>query len=117
MEQTVRFCTTLDRVRIAYATVGRGCPLAKAADGLNHLEFNWQCPIWRPLLDELARDHFLVRYGERGNGPSDWDVDELSLEAFVSDLEAVALRCLEKPPGERSQTAGEVRAALEAVSG
>jgi pimeloyl-ACP methyl ester carboxylesterase len=89
MEQTIRFCTTPDKVRIAYATVGQGYPLVKAANWLNHLEFDWQSPIWRPLLDELARDHFLVRYDERGNGLSDWDVDELSLDVFVSDLEAV----------------------------
>ena len=31
----------------------------------------------------------LVRYDERGNGCSDWDVEDLSFEAFVRDLETV----------------------------
>jgi pimeloyl-ACP methyl ester carboxylesterase len=30
-----------------------------------------------------------VRYDARGNGLSDWDVEELSLEAWISDLETV----------------------------
>jgi pimeloyl-ACP methyl ester carboxylesterase len=41
------------------------------------------------LLEGLARNHTLVRYDARGNGLSDWDVDELSLEAWVGDLETV----------------------------
>lgn len=89
MEQHIRFCTASDGVRIAYATVGGGPPLVKAANWLNHLEFDWQSPIWRHLLEELARDHLLVRYDERGNGLSDWQIDDLSFDAFVRDLEAV----------------------------
>jgi pimeloyl-ACP methyl ester carboxylesterase len=56
---------------------------------MNHLEYDWESPIWRHLLEGLARNHTLVRYDARGNGLSDWDVDELSLEAWVSDLETV----------------------------
>ena len=33
--------------------------------------------------------HTLIRYDERGNGLSDWDVDDISFEAFVRDLESV----------------------------
>ncbi len=90
LEQEIRFCTADDGVRIAYATVGHGPPLIKAANWLNHLEFDWRSPVWRHLLEELAKDHLLVRYDERGNGLSDWDVDDISFEAFVHDLEAVA---------------------------
>ena len=57
--------------------------------GLNHLEYDWQSPVWRHLLRELAKDHLLIRYDERGNGLSDWDVDDISFESFVSDLETV----------------------------
>jgi pimeloyl-ACP methyl ester carboxylesterase/tetratricopeptide (TPR) repeat protein/tRNA A-37 threonylcarbamoyl transferase component Bud32 len=89
MEQQIRFCKTADGVRIAYATAGSGPPLVKAANWLNHLEYDWQSPIWRPLLDALAQQFLLVRYDERGNGLSDWNIAELSLNAFVSDLEAV----------------------------
>jgi len=87
--QTIRFCTTADHVRIGYATVGRGAPLVKTANWLNHLEFDWNSPVWRHWIHELSRDHLLVRYDERGNGLSDWDVADISFEAFVRDLETV----------------------------
>jgi class 3 adenylate cyclase/pimeloyl-ACP methyl ester carboxylesterase len=88
-EQQIRFCTSSDGVGIAYAVTGEGPTLVKAANWLNHLEFDWQSPIWRHVFVELSRDHELVRYDERGNGLSDWDVDDISFEAFVRDLEAV----------------------------
>jgi pimeloyl-ACP methyl ester carboxylesterase len=88
-EQEIRFCTSSDGVSIAYATVGEGPPLVKAANWLNHLEFDWQSPIWRHVFAGLSRDHQLVRYDERGNGLSDWEVDDISFEAFVRDLETV----------------------------
>jgi TolB-like protein/pimeloyl-ACP methyl ester carboxylesterase/Tfp pilus assembly protein PilF len=89
MEQQIRFCKTSDGVRIAYAVVGQGIALVKAANWLNHLEFDWKSPLWRPLLEDLAQDFRLVRYDERGNGLSDWNVPNLSFESFVSDLESV----------------------------
>jgi serine/threonine protein kinase/TolB-like protein/Tfp pilus assembly protein PilF/alpha-beta hydrolase superfamily lysophospholipase len=89
LQQQIQFCTTTDGVRIAYAKVGQGPPLLKAANWLNHLEFDWRSPIWRPLLEEFARDHLLVRYDERGNGLSDWNIENFSFEAMVRDLEAV----------------------------
>jgi len=87
--QKVQFCTASDGVRIAYASVGQGVPIVKAANWLSHLELDWDAPIWSPLFRELARYHYFVRYDERGNGLSDWDVGELSQEAFVADLETV----------------------------
>lgn len=89
VRQEIRFCTARDGVRIAYATAGQGPPLVKTANWLNHLEFDWESPIWRHLLEELASEHLLVRYDERGNGLSDWRVDDFSFDAFVRDLEAV----------------------------
>ena len=61
MEQQIQFCTTDDGVRIAYATVGKGPPLLKAANWLSHLEFDWRSPVWRHLLAEFARDHTFIR--------------------------------------------------------
>ena len=61
----------------------------KAANWLNHLEYDWQSPIWSYLLHELAARYQLIRYDERGNGLSDWDVQDISFEAFVRDLESV----------------------------
>ncbi len=87
--QTIQFCQAPDGVTLAYATVGSGPPLVKTANWLNHLEFDWVSPLWRPYFEQLSRDHLLVRYDERGNGLSDWDADDLSFEAMVRDLEAV----------------------------
>ena len=89
MEQEIRFCTAEDGVRIAYSKVGQGPPLVKTANWLNHLEFDWESPVWRHVFDALGRDHLLVRYDARGNGLSDWDAEDLSFDAFVKDLETV----------------------------
>ena len=63
--------------------------LVKTANWMNHLEFDWESPIWRHFLYGLAKNRTLVRYDARGNGLSDWEVGELSLDAWVSDLETV----------------------------
>ena len=78
-----------DGVRIAFATAGGGPPLIKTANWLNHLEFDWQSPVWRHLLNALTAEFRLIRYDARGNGLSDWMVDDFSLEALVRDLETV----------------------------
>ncbi len=88
-DQHIRFCTADDGVRLAYATVGEGPPLVKAANWLGHLQYEWQSPVWRHWLHALARDHTLVRYDERGCGLSDWEVEDISFEAWVRDLELV----------------------------
>ena len=89
LQQEIHFCMASDGARIAYAEVGQGPPLVKAANWLNHLEYDWQSPIWSHLLQELAAEHRLVRYDARGNGLSDWDLEDISFEAFVRDLESV----------------------------
>ena len=89
MPQQVRFCTSADGARIAYAADGSGPPIVRAAFYLNHLELDWQCPVWKPYLEELSRDHTLIRHDMRGFGLSDHEVDEFSLDAWVQDLEAV----------------------------
>ena len=90
LKQQIRYCKAADGVRLAYATVGDGPPLLKSAHWLGHLEYDWEFPILRPFLLGLAKDRTLVRYDARGNGLSDWDVHEISLDAWVSDMETVA---------------------------
>jgi pimeloyl-ACP methyl ester carboxylesterase/DNA-binding CsgD family transcriptional regulator len=87
--QSIRFCTSHDGVRIAYATSGSGPPLVKTANWLSHLEFDWNSPVWRHWLTSLSTHHTLVRYDQRGYGLSDWDVDDFSLDVWVRDLETV----------------------------
>ena len=90
LHQEVKFCIAPDGVQIAYSTVGEGPPLFKSANWLNHLEFDWESPVWRHVLHALAQDHCLIRYDQRGNGLSDWDVEDISFEAWVRDMETVA---------------------------
>ncbi len=89
LRQQIRFCTSTDGVRIAYATSGSGAPLVKTANWLNHLEFDWESPIWHHMFRALSHDNTLVRYDSRGNGLSDWNVENLTLDALVCDLKAV----------------------------
>lgn len=88
--QDIKFCTTSDGVRIAYALAGKGRPVLKAGNWLNHLEYDWKSPVWSHLLQWLALDNRLIRYDARGNGLSDWNVNDISFDAYVRDLEAVA---------------------------
>jgi pimeloyl-ACP methyl ester carboxylesterase/AraC-like DNA-binding protein len=92
--QQVRYCTARDGTRLAYSAVGEGPPLVKTANWLNHIEYDWESPLWRHWIRTFSRRQRLIRYDERGNGLSDWDTPELSLDAFVNDLESVA-DCLE----------------------
>jgi DNA-binding winged helix-turn-helix (wHTH) protein/alpha-beta hydrolase superfamily lysophospholipase len=89
LRQEISFCTSGNNVRIAYAKVGSGPPLVKAGNWLNHLEYDWESPVWSHMLKWMAGGRQLIRYDARGNGLSDWDVQDISFDAFVRDLEAV----------------------------
>ena len=88
-EQEIQFCITRDGVQLAYSRMGGGPQLVKTGNWMTHLEFDFQSPIWRHLYRELSRDHTLIRYDTRGNGLSDRDVENVSFETFVGDLESV----------------------------
>lgn len=89
MKQQIKFCTAGDGVRLAYATFGSGPPLVKAANWVTHLEFDFTSPLWRHWWEELGSRHTVLRYDERGCGLSDREPEDLSLEAFVGDLQSV----------------------------
>ena len=88
--EDVRYCTTREGVRLAYAVSGSGPPIVKAANWMSHLRFDWESPIWRHWVAGLSEHNCFVRYDERANGLSDWEVPDLSFEAMVADLEAIA---------------------------
>jgi len=89
LRQEIRFCTASDGVQLAYSVIGQGPPLMKTGNWMTHLEYDLESPIWRHLYRELVKDYTLIRYDARGNGLSDRTVDEISFDAYVSDLEAV----------------------------
>ena len=89
MKQQIQFCTTQDGVRLALAKAGEGPPLVRTANWFTHLELDWESAIWRHWFEALADGRTLVRYDPRGSGLSDRNVNDFSLEAWISDLEAV----------------------------
>ena len=89
MKQRIQFCTGHDGIRIAFAKAGDGPPLVRTANWFTHLELDWDSAIWRHWFEVLAEGRTLVRYDPRGSGLSDRNVDDFSLDAWISDLEAV----------------------------
>ncbi|MEO0499231.1 MAG: alpha/beta fold hydrolase [Pseudomonadota bacterium] len=88
--QTIRYTHAEDGTRLAYAVMGAGRPLLKAANWLTHLDAELESPVWGDFYRAMAAFCQLHRYDERGNGLSDWEVADFSFEAWVRDLEIVA---------------------------
>ena len=90
-QQEIRYCRTPNGVRLAYAIAGQGPPLVRCGRWFTHLEHEWRDSAKYPaaILKDLASEFRLLRYDARGTGMSDWEVDQFSLEAWVSDLETV----------------------------
>lgn len=89
MQQSIRYLKTRDNVRLAWASVGDGPPVIKAANWLTHLSYDLESPIWRHWIEFLGKQYRLIRYDERGCGMTDWEVADLSANRWVEDLEAV----------------------------
>src|SRR5258707_1867655 len=87
--QEIRFCVAPDKVRLAYSTIGSGHPFVKVANCFNHLDFEWESPIWRHWVRDLAGGASIVRYDGRGNGLPTSEVEDISFESWVQDLEVV----------------------------
>ena len=88
-QQEIRFCTSADGARLAYATGGNGPPLVKASTWLTHVEKDPHNLFTRHWVSEMSRDHEFIRYDARGCGLSDREVDRISMDAWIEDLEAV----------------------------
>ncbi len=89
MEPRIRFCTSADGTRIAYATLGEGSPLVFVPYWDANLELEWKRPDVRSFIESLGRGHLYVQFDRRGFGASQREVDDLSLAAHVADLAAV----------------------------
>ncbi len=89
MNQQIRFCSSADGTRIAYACFGSGPPLVNAPRWLTHLEYDWQSPLWRPWLEALSRGRSVVRFDQRGNGLSEREPPSFAFPRWIEDMEAV----------------------------
>ena len=89
VKQDIRFCTSKDGVRLAYASSGSGPPLVRVFNWLTDVEKDLTSVVSRHWINELSRDYGYVRYDSRGSGFSDRNIERMSLDAWVEDLEAV----------------------------
>jgi len=90
MEPRIQYAKTADGVSIAYWKSGKGTPLVlMPTTPFSHLELEWQIPEYRLWYERMLQTVNLVRYDNRGSGLSDRDVTDYSLDAHVSDLDAV----------------------------
>lgn len=89
IKQDIRFCTSKDGVRLAYASTGSGPPLVRVFNWLTDVEKDLTSVVNRHWVQELSRDYGYVRYDSRGCGFSDREIERMSLDAWVEDLEAV----------------------------
>ncbi len=88
-QHDIRFCTTADGVRLAIGICGKGPPVVKAATWLTHLEHDLSSPFARHWVAEFSRNHSFVNYDARGCGLSDRRVGDISMEAWLEDLDTV----------------------------
>ncbi len=93
MPPSIRYATTSDGVRIAYAELGAGPDVVCLPPlPLSHLGEMWELPGVARWYERLARSARVILYDARGSGLSDRegvDPADCSLEAMARDLEAV----------------------------
>jgi pimeloyl-ACP methyl ester carboxylesterase/DNA-binding CsgD family transcriptional regulator len=113
MAQSIRYLKTRDGVRLAWAALGQGPTLVKAANWLSHLTYDLESPVWRHWIEFLSQHFRLVRYDERGSGMSDWEVADLLPARWGEDLEAVIEA---SDPGEQFVVLGMSQGAAAAIT-
>ena len=70
-ERDVRYCSTEDGVRIAYAVQGTGLPVVICPFFIESFAFDYLVPEVGEFLEELGHGRTLIRYDARGTGLSD----------------------------------------------
>ncbi len=85
----VRFCKSKDDQGLAWTSVGDGPEIVKAPNWIGHLELDWRHPGLAHLFDSLSARRRLVYFDARGNGLSDWEMETISFDLMVDDLECV----------------------------
>jgi class 3 adenylate cyclase len=89
MEPRIQYAKAADGVNIAYWVLGEGMPVVFIPFIPSHAQLIWQYPEVRQVWERIAEGRKFISYDARGNGLSDRDVADHSLDAYVQDLEAV----------------------------
>ena len=71
-QQDIRFATTADGARIAYATSGDGPPLVRAVHWMTHVDLDCHSAVYGPWIQGLSQRYRHVRYDARGCGLGPW---------------------------------------------
>jgi DNA-binding CsgD family transcriptional regulator/pimeloyl-ACP methyl ester carboxylesterase len=86
----ISYARGTDGVSLAFTVAGNGPALVFAPwVPFSNLRMEWQNPRLNAVFELLVKQLTLVHYDGRGTGHSQRDVTDLSLDAMVSDLEAV----------------------------
>jgi pimeloyl-ACP methyl ester carboxylesterase/DNA-binding CsgD family transcriptional regulator len=86
----IQYARTDDGVNIAYWTLGEGPPLLHLINhAFSHVELEWRVPAIRDWYEKLATRFQVVRLDFRSSGLSDSVKDDLGIDAYVKDIEAV----------------------------
>jgi pimeloyl-ACP methyl ester carboxylesterase/DNA-binding CsgD family transcriptional regulator len=89
LRQRIRYLRTEDGVQLAWAEIGAGPVMIKAANWLSDLEYELESPVWGHWFGFFG-DHFqFLRWDERGCGLTDREVEDLSFDRWLEDLERV----------------------------
>lgn len=113
MEPHIRYANTADGVRLAFASTGVGDTLvALPGAPFGDLAGEWRIPTLRQVYEGLTERIRLVQYDNRGSGHSQRDVDDVSLDAMLLDIEAV----LDAAAIERCTLLGFYHSSVEAIA-
>src|SRR5215467_7013355 len=89
----ISYARSADGVSLAFTVAGSGPALVFVPwVPFSNFRMEWQSPPLNGVFEQMAERLTLVHYDGRGTGHSQRDVTDVSLEALVSDLEAVVDR-------------------------
>jgi pimeloyl-ACP methyl ester carboxylesterase/DNA-binding CsgD family transcriptional regulator len=90
MDPALATATAADGTHIAWTSVGDGPALVHMPGvPFSNVEGEWRIPVLRRCFTDLSARLRLIQYDGRGTGRSQRDVTDLSLEAYLGDLDAV----------------------------
>jgi pimeloyl-ACP methyl ester carboxylesterase/DNA-binding winged helix-turn-helix (wHTH) protein len=87
--QQIEFAQTRDSAKLAYAIVGTGMPVVRAAHWMTHLHWDWRTPLLASLFAHFTSKYRYLRYDGRGYGLSELGTGLTDIDKQIDDLEAV----------------------------